>query len=498
LWRYTTDEQTISVTKHTKTNNSKQRLAFSDFPWSKNAGNYPDASEIADYIDQFAEHNKLLPHCRLGLGIHYLERSEKSDQWDLTLKDKDGRLITEQFSRVLITTGAQSRPVMPKFSGMEHFKGKVIHARAFKDAKDFAGERVLIVGLSNTAGDVAAELSDVCPEVFISHRSGMILVERTPEGQKPTDHLATRRVNGIIMTVNRYFPSLASWLGNVGLELKMKYGMKVKPEWGLLPAHPVGNVAPTMNDYILDLLRSGHLKSFPGISSISPDGHTVNFTNSTSVSNITTIILCTGYEPNFTFLGPSANPTLHPSPEWDNHRNNPNHMPYPRLFRGLFPPTTHTTSLAFIGAYRGHNISAFVNADLASQAVTQVWKGNYVLPPQAEREAWCDEHYKTMLQHIKAWRTVQVGQNAKQFERFLNDAAGNGINQKLGWGWEGWRFMLGNWKLYKLLMDGVDGPFILRLFESPRREKGRKRWEGAEEWVYRTNGLEPPASKKEV
>ena len=172
LWRYTTDENTISVTPQTRTNNSRQRLSYSDFPWSKKVGNYPNGSEVAEYLDQFAEHNSLLPHCRLGLGMRTLDRSEKSEQWDLTFEDQTGRLIMEQFNRVLVTTGAQNRPVMLKFDGMEHFKGNIIHSRAFKDAKAFAGQRVLVVGLSNTAGDVATELSQVCPEVFISHRSG--------------------------------------------------------------------------------------------------------------------------------------------------------------------------------------------------------------------------------------------------------------------------------------------------------------------------------------
>ncbi|KPI44468.1 Dimethylaniline monooxygenase [N-oxide-forming] 3 [Cyphellophora attinorum] len=497
LWRYTTDETTLSVTQHTKTNNSQQRLAFSDFP-ARYTTNYPDAREIADYIDEYAKHFNLVPHCRLGLGLHRLDRSDKSEHWDLTLQGRDGSLVTEQFSRVLLTTGSQNRLVIPKFEGQEHFKGKIIHSRAFKDAKPFAGQRVLLVGLSNTAGDVAAELSEVCPEVFVSHRSGVLVVERTPEGQKPTDHLATRRVNSIILTINRNFPRVAGYIGNIGLELKMKYAMKVKPEWGLLPAHPIANAAPMMNDYFLDLSRSGRLKHSPGISSMATDGHTINFTNGTSLSNVDTIILCTGAEPDFSFLGPSANPTLHPTPEWDNHRHNFNHMPYPRLFRGVFPPSKHTESLAFIGAYRGHGISAFINADLASQAIAQVWKGNFELPPQAEREAWCDEHYKGMLRHLEAWRTVQVGQNAKEFERFLNEAAGNGINQKLGWGWEGWSFMFRNWRLYRLLMDGVDGPWILRLFDSPREERGRKKWEGAEAEVWRVNGLEPPTSKKAV
>ncbi|ETN40413.1 uncharacterized protein HMPREF1541_04690 [Cyphellophora europaea CBS 101466] len=494
LWRYTADQQTLSVTKSTRTNVSWQRFQFTDFPWPKDPGNYPTAAEVSRYIDQYAEHFQLLPHCRLGLGIHKLDRSKDADLWDLTLKDKDGDLITEQFNRVLVTSGVQSHPVMPEIEGMEHFKSKIIHSIAFKEPKDYANQRVLLVGLSNTGGDIAAELSDVCPEIFVSHRSGLLIVNRTEEGKAPTDHRATRRANRFVLALNRHFPRFASYLANTALELAMKYRMKVQPEWKLLPAHPITNVAPVMNDHLVSLLRSGRVKSLPGVTSFSPDGHTATFSDNTTLSNIDTVIFCTGFDFDHSFLGDSANPFLHPTPEWDNHPNS-NNMPYARLYRGLFS-LDHPDSLAFIGVYRGHSISAFVNGDLASSAIAQIWRGHHALPARAEMDTWCDANYRAMLAQIQVWRTVQVGQSAKEFETFLNAAAGNGLNEKLhGWGWEAWRFMLGNWRLYRLLMDGIDTPFVYRLFESPRGEKGRKRWEGAEEAIWRTNGKSVPAKK---
>lgn len=498
LWRYTANQDTLSVTKSTKVNLSRQKFSFTDFPWPDDSiDDYPEASLVADYIDLYAKAFDLLPHCRLGLGAHRLERSKESDHWDLTVKNKQGELITEQFRKVLITTGTQGRPVVPKVQGIDQFKGKIIHSIAFKEPKDFAGKKVVVVGLSNTGGDVCAELSDVASEIYLSHRSGALLVNRAEKGKAPPDHMATRRLAKIVSTMNKYFPRLASYLGSVGLGMKMKYGMKVKPEWNLLPAHPISNVSPVMNDHLVPLLHQGRIKSVPGISSVSSDGHTLTFSDGTTIPNVDAIIFCTGYEFDYSWLSDAANPTLHPTPEWDNHPNS-NSMPYATLYRGIFS-LDHPDTLAFIGAYRGHCISAFVNADLASMALTQVWKGHYRLPPRSEMDKWCADFYRSMLNLIKPWRTIQLGQNAKEFETFLNDAAGNGINENLGWGLQGWKFMLGNWRLYRTLMDGLDTPFIYRLFDSPRGEKGRKPWEPAEEWIWKLNGKEAPKkSKKHV
>lgn len=41
---------------------------------------------------------------------------------------------------------------------------------------DFAGKRVVVVGLSNTAADATTDLSKVTTETYISHRTGARVV----------------------------------------------------------------------------------------------------------------------------------------------------------------------------------------------------------------------------------------------------------------------------------------------------------------------------------
>ena len=43
------------------------------------------------------------------------------------------------------------------FPGVERFPGRVLHAHAFRDANEFAGKRLLLVGSSYSAEDIALQ-----------------------------------------------------------------------------------------------------------------------------------------------------------------------------------------------------------------------------------------------------------------------------------------------------------------------------------------------------
>ena len=307
----------------------------------------------------------------------------------------------------------------------------------------------------------------------------------------PQDHRATRRITSIGFRLNALLPRLSAKLGATFMERAMRKTFpSIQPSWNLLPAQPITHSPPMLNDYIIDHLTSGALTSLPGIARINIDG-AIEFTDGTSLPSIDAIVFCTGYHADYSILAPSANPTAFTTPEWDASPHS-NGLAYARLYQGLFS-TTYPHTLAFIGPYAGHSFAAFSNADLSSQAIAQVWKGNFLLPPQPEIEAWCDVNYASQLKKISTWRVVKVGTDPKKLEQWLNDAAGNRVNEMLGWGWEGWKFWWSDRKLYKLLVDGIDTPFLYRLFEGRRgsngEEKGRKEWDGAKEAIYKVNGV---------
>ena len=53
--------------------------------------------------------------------------------------------------------GHYSVPNVPHFPGVEKFPGRVCHAHDFRDACEFTGKRLLLVGSSYSAEDIALQ-----------------------------------------------------------------------------------------------------------------------------------------------------------------------------------------------------------------------------------------------------------------------------------------------------------------------------------------------------
>ena len=62
---------------------------------------------------------------------------------------------------VINATGTWNHPLIPTIPGVERFRGRVLHARDYRAAADFAGRRVAVVGAGITAVQLLAELSEV-------------------------------------------------------------------------------------------------------------------------------------------------------------------------------------------------------------------------------------------------------------------------------------------------------------------------------------------------
>jgi len=74
-----------------------------------------------------------------------------------TLHQPTGEEVEDQFDWVICSTGHFSTPNFPEFEGMETFTGRVLHAHDFRNAEEFSGKDVLIIGTSYSAEDIASQ-----------------------------------------------------------------------------------------------------------------------------------------------------------------------------------------------------------------------------------------------------------------------------------------------------------------------------------------------------
>ena len=152
------------------------------------------------------------------------------------------------------------------------------------------------------------------------------------------------------------------------------------------------------------------------------------------------------------------------------------------LYQNIFP-LEHADSVAYMNYYR-LSVGAYTVADLTAMAIAQVWKGAYSLPSRENMEAEIDKQRAWAANLTKGCKTglwPGILREGPWFQ-FLNAAAGTGINENLGYGWEGWKFWWKEKELCDVIMTGPNSPYVYRLFEGRR-----KKWDGAREAIVRLN-----------
>ena len=117
-------------------------------------------------------------------------------------------------------------------------------------------------------------------------------------------------------------------------------------------------------------------------------------------------------------------------------------------------------------------------ADLASMAVAQVWKGTSALPNVSEMEAQTDGHYAWLVRQLQKGTMASDVFQEESWLRTMNDLAGTGCSEKLGFGIQGWKWWVSEPAFANLVMAGVENPSALRIFDGKR-----KKWEGAREAI---------------
>ena len=172
LWYFTPEirEGQACVMKSTVINTSKEMMCYSDFPIPQNFPNFMHNTKVLEYFRLYASHFNLLKHILFNREVSELKRAsdfDSSGKWQLTVRDVTNNVSsTEIFDAVMLCTGHHAEKYIPQFKGLSDFGGTIIHPHDFKDSRDYGDKRVVVIGIGNSGGDIAVELSHVCRQVY--------------------------------------------------------------------------------------------------------------------------------------------------------------------------------------------------------------------------------------------------------------------------------------------------------------------------------------------
>src|SRR4051794_40281497 len=166
-------------------NTSRDRMEYSDFPMPRSLPDYPHYTQIAAYFDAYVDHFGFRDRIRFETTVRRAERRDDG-VWELTLGDGSA----ERFDALLVANGHHWDPRWPEpmFPGHETFAGVQMHAHDYRDSDIFAGKRVLILGMGNSAMDIAVEASYVAERTFLAARRGAWILPKYMFG-RPVDQL---------------------------------------------------------------------------------------------------------------------------------------------------------------------------------------------------------------------------------------------------------------------------------------------------------------------
>jgi dimethylaniline monooxygenase (N-oxide forming) len=322
-WRIDNDSGAAAAYESLHTNVSRRRMQYPSTPMPRSFGDFVSHQDMARYLAGYADEHDLRGHIHLGAAV--ASAAQRSDGgWLVTVRSGDGGETTAAYTALVVATGKDAHPKVPAIPG--RFEGRTLHSQSYRRPDSFSGERVLVIGASNSGCDVASEVSSVAASTDMAIRRGTHVLPRYLFG-RPVD------------AGNGPWANRLPWrLQQRTFERMLRISRGRYSRWGWPePDHPVLGDTPAVSATILAAVARGavRLRSEP----VAFEGRSVRFRDG-EVIEYDTLVFATGYRLDFPFFDEQVAARL----EIDG-----NTIP---LYRHIVPPKV--ADLYFIGIVDPH------------------------------------------------------------------------------------------------------------------------------------------------
>ena len=355
-WRYGNDNGMSSAYESLFINTSRDVMEYATYPMPKSYPDYPHHTQIAAYFDDYVDHFGLREKITFRTEVTRVEQAPEGG-WNVTVRPADGGdERTVRYDDVLVANGHHWDPRWPEppFPGEFDDSVEVVHAHYYRTSEGYEDKNVLVLGIGNSACDIAVETSRVSKMTYLAMRRGAWILPKYV-GSKPLDELSP----GWMAT---YAPF---WLKRLFLQLTINRLQGDPTKFGLpKPDHKVMEAHPTVSSDLLPRIGHGRITVKPNVARL--EGDSVRFVDG-SVEKIDRVVYCTGYKISFPFFDPEL---LDPS--GDNRIE---------LYRRVVHPDL--AGLYFIGLIQPLGAIMPI-AELQSEWIADVIEGKVTLPSRGE------------------------------------------------------------------------------------------------------------------
>ena len=382
MWCYRNDNDRSSAYRTLHINTSRGVTRFSDLDFDAATQPFPDHADMHRYLVAYAEHFGVAPRIRFNRRVTSVRPAftpgRTPPAWDV-VTETDG---IERFDAVIVSTGHLSAPLdVPMLAG---FGSGYLHSHDYREPEPFVAKRVCVVGVGNSACDIASDICVTSARTVLVARSGAVILPKLMFGRAFTDITAKIQRPWIPRPLRQRITRFLAWLAHGDLT---KLGFKPPGEL----------VHTTSNATVMTDIAYRRITVQQGIDAV--EGNRIRFSDG-SEEEFDALIAATGYRIDLDFIPPEVLQVV------DNRLD---------LYLRIIPPDW--PGLFFLGFF---NTDTALNMVFEHQArfVREILLNNATPPPpeamhQAikERHAWYANRFKHTPRH-----TIE-----EEHVRYLND-----------------------------------------------------------------------------
>jgi putative flavoprotein involved in K+ transport len=239
-------------------------------------GKWPSRDGVIDYLRRYAVRNDIT--VRTGVDVEQIVRANGRWRLHTSAGDVDA-------DRVVVATGHSNQPDLPDWPGA--FAGEIVHAADYRNARPYAGRRVLVVGAGNSGAEIAVDVAGGAAAVFLAVRTPPHIVRRDTLGF-PSQILGIATAHLPVPVVDR----IAATMRRISIPDLEPFGLPA-------PARPYSDflrrrVIPILEVGFVDAVRHGRIRvvaaldRFEGGAAVLGDG---------TALEVDAVIAATGYRP---------------------------------------------------------------------------------------------------------------------------------------------------------------------------------------------------------
>jgi dimethylaniline monooxygenase (N-oxide forming) len=287
MWVYQNDNNRSSAYRTLHINTARDLTSFSDYPFDPTVQPFPSHWDMAKYLGDYARHFGILPHVRFNTKIVDLRPAATytpaKPRWQLTSEAGD----VFEHDTIVVASGHLTKPLEVAMF-RDGFKGEYLHSHDYKEPAPFMKKRVCVVGVGNSALDIASDLAVGTERTVLVARSSALIIPKLVFGRPFWDTIQPFYKPWIPAAIrNRVLKTLVYIIQGDMKRLGFPETSK--------------RVHATSNANIVNHIHYRRVIVKQGIDRI--DGRTLHFVDGTS-EEFDSLIAATGYEIDIDFVPP--------------------------------------------------------------------------------------------------------------------------------------------------------------------------------------------------